>query len=156
MHKILWNNNINYLFSCYQWMQLQYRLYDSYPEWNFILVRTYMQHNYFFGSKFSDKQMYLSNRVFFGYAGWGNNSGLNSAKLLGLGYVICDDKHNKPAVYCVPRSHHDLQRVRLLLRRHVPPTFQRGRGGGRKKWRLLRLRLLDLLRIHGWLPNVHA
>ena len=48
-------------------MQLQYRLYDSYPEWNFILVRTYMQFNYFIGSKFSDKQMYLSTRVC-----WGN------------------------------------------------------------------------------------
>ena len=155
MYKILWNNNINYLFSCYQWMQLQNRLYDSYPEWNFILVRTYMQHNYFFGSKFSDKQMYLSNRVCFGYAGY-NNSGLNSATLLGLGYEFRELEHGERADYCVPRSHPDLQRVRLILGRHISPTFQRSRVGGRKKWRLLRPRLQDLLRIHGCLPNVHA
>ena len=95
-------------------MQLQYRLYDSYPEWNFILVRTYMQHNYFIWSKFSDKLMYLPNRIFCGrHAGWGNNATLNSATVHGLEYEQRKREHGGPAVECVPRRHADLQPVRL-------------------------------------------
>ena len=75
-------------------MQLQYRLYDSYPEWNFILVRTYMQHNYFIWSKFSNKQMYLSNRVYCGCNGaWSLCASLSSANLLGLEYGQRDTEH---------------------------------------------------------------
>jgi hypothetical protein len=115
-------------------MRLQYRLYDSYPEWNFILVRTYMQHNYFIWSKFDDKQMYLSNRVFCrSHDDWGNNANLNSATLHGLEYEQRGAEHGGPAVDCVPRRLADLQRVRLLHGRHVPPSVRRVRGECRIK-----------------------
>jgi hypothetical protein len=112
-------------------MQLQYRLYDSYPEWNFILVRTYMQHNYFIRSKFIDKRMYLSNRVWSFFCGCGKFNTLNSAILHVLDeYVERVTEHGGSDVDCVPRVQNDIQPVRQLLWRHVPPTFQRGRVGG--------------------------